>query len=81
MIKVYSLSTCGHCRQARKLLEDLGAEHTVVEVDRLEGEERSCAISEVRKINPALSFPTLVIGEKVIAGNREKLIREALGEE
>ena len=78
MIKIYSLSTCGHCRQAKNLLDEIGAEYSTVEVDRLEGEERSCAISEVRKINPALSFPTIVIGERVIAGNREKLIREAL---
>lgn len=81
MIKIYSLSTCGHCRQAKQLLEELEADYSSVEVDRLAGEERSCAISEVRKINPALSFPTLVIGERVIAGNREKLIREALEEE
>ncbi len=81
MIKIYSLSTCGHCRQAKQLLEELEADYSSVEVDRLEGEERSRAISEVRKINPALSFPTLVIGERVIAGNREKLIREALEEE
>ena len=81
MIKIYSLSTCGHCRQAKQLLEELAAEYSSVEVDRLEGEERSRAISEVRKVNPALSFPTLVIGERVIAGNREKLIREALEEE
>ena len=42
MIKIYSLSTCGHCRQAKKLLDELGAEYTVVEVDRLGGEEHSC---------------------------------------
>ncbi len=81
MIKIYSLSTCGHCRQAKKLLDEMGAEYSSVEVDRLEGEERSRAISEVRKINAALSFPTIVIGERVIAGNRENLIREALEEE
>ncbi len=81
MIKIYSLSTCGHCRQAKRLLDELGAEYSTIEVDRLGGEERSFALSEVRKINPALSFPTIIIGETVIAGNRESLIRQALEEE
>jgi len=80
MIKVYSLSTCGHCRQARRLLDELGAEYTAVEVDRLGGEDRSRVLSEVRKFNPALSFPTILIEEKVIVGNRESLIRQALEE-
>ncbi len=80
MIKVYALSTCGHCRLARQLLDELGARYTAVEVDLLRGEDRAMAISEVRKINPALSFPTIVIGEKVIVGNRETLIRKALEE-
>lgn len=80
MIKVYALSTCGHCRQARKLLDELGTDYTAVEVDLLGGEDRSRAIAEVKRINPALSFPTIVIGEKVIVGNREALIRKALEE-
>jgi glutaredoxin-like protein NrdH len=80
MIKVYALSTCGHCRRARRLLDELGAKYTAVEVDRLGGAERSLALSEMRQFNPALSFPTILIGEKVIVGNRESLIREALEE-
>ncbi len=78
MIKVYALSTCGHCRRARKLLDKLGVEYTAVEVDQLGGEERSQILSEMRQYNPALSFPTLLIGDRVIVGNRENLIRESL---
>jgi glutaredoxin len=78
MIKIYSLSTCGHCRQAKKLLDELEAEYSAVEVDRLEKEERTRILLEMRRINPDLSLPTIVIGETVIAGNREKLIRQAL---
>jgi glutaredoxin len=80
MIKVYALSTCGHCRRARQLLDELGAKYAAIEVDRLGGAERSFALSEMRQFNPALSFPTILIGEKVIVGNRESLIREALKE-
>ena len=48
-------------------------------VDQLKGEERAEAIAEVKKYNPNLSFPTLVVGERCIVGLKEKEIREALG--
>ena len=36
-------------------------------------------IDDVRKLNPKCSFPTIVIGGKVIIGFNEPEIREALG--
>jgi glutaredoxin-like protein NrdH len=53
--------------------------NTVTDVDLLQGEERQQAIAEVRKLNQRLSFPTIVIGETVIVGNKEDEIRKALG--
>jgi glutaredoxin len=47
-------------------------------VDLLQGEDRSQAVSEVKRYNPSTSFPTLVIGEKCIVGFRDKEIMEAL---
>ena len=78
-VKVYALSTCGHCRAAKKLLDELGVEPETIDVDLLEEEERRQALDEVRKINPLISFPTIIIGEEVVVGNRENLIRKALG--
>jgi glutaredoxin len=49
------------------------------DVDQLEGAEREAAITEVRKLNPQVSFPTIVIGNEVIVGFKEGRIREALG--
>jgi glutaredoxin-like protein NrdH len=39
----------------------------------------SKTIEEVRKVNPQVAFPTLIIGDKVIVGYRELEILEALG--
>ena len=39
----------------------------------------SKVIEEVRKVNPQVAFPTIVIGDKVIVGYREVEILEALG--
>jgi glutaredoxin len=36
-------------------------------------------LDEVKKINPDCSFPTILIGDKVIVGYREKEIKEAIG--
>jgi glutaredoxin len=48
-------------------------------VDLLTGEERTAIIEDVRKLNPKCSFPTIIIGDKVIVGFNEKAIREVLG--
>jgi len=76
---LYALSTCGHCRNTKRLLEDNGIEYDYVDVDLLPREELKKVIEEVRKLNPQTSFPTLLVGDKVIVGYREAEIREALG--
>lgn len=78
-IKLYSLSTCSHCRAIKKLLEDGAWRFDFVDVDLLHGKERRVALEEVRQLNRRCSFPTLRIGERVIVGYRENDIREALG--
>lgn len=78
-IQVYSLSTCSHCKATKKLLADCTVKYEFVDVDLLEGEERAAILEDVRKFNPKCSFPTIIIGETVIVGFKEKEIREALG--
>jgi hypothetical protein len=48
-------------------------------VDILKGEERKAILEDIKKINPRCSFPTIIIGEKVIVGFKEDEIKEALG--
>ena len=49
------------------------------DIDALDDAAREAVIEDLRKLNPACSVPTIIIGEKVIVGFREPLIREALG--
>jgi glutaredoxin len=49
------------------------------DVDLLQGEERQAILDDVRKLNPRCSFPTIMIGDKVIVGFKENEIKEALG--
>ncbi|HNX40308.1 MAG TPA: glutaredoxin family protein [Methanothrix sp.] len=77
-VRLFALSTCIWCKKTREFLSSLGIAFDYIYVDLLKGEERAEAISEVKKYNSSLSFPTLVIGEKSIVGLKEKEIREAL---
>ncbi|MBT8364580.1 MAG: glutaredoxin family protein [Deltaproteobacteria bacterium] len=78
-VKVFSLSTCSHCKTAKKYLSDCTIKYEFVDVDLLKGDERKAIIDDVKKFNPRCSFPTIIIGEKVIIGFKEKEIKEALG--
>ncbi len=78
-VKVYSLSTCSHCKSTKKLLGDCTIKYDFVDVDLLDGQERTAILEDVKKFNPRCSFPTIIIGEKVIVGHKEDEIKEALG--
>jgi len=78
-VKMYTLSTCSHCKATKRLLDDCRVEYDFTDVDLLEGEERAAILEDVRNLNPQCSFPTIIIGDKVIVGYKEDEIKEALG--
>lgn len=77
---LFALSTCGWCKKTRALIEDLDADYDYVYVDLLKGDEREEVVEMVKKWNPQVSFPTLVVNdEKTIVGFKEEEIKEAIG--
>lgn len=78
-VKIYTLSTCSHCKSTKKLLNDYKIKYEFIDVDLLMGEERAAIIEDVKKWNPRCSFPTIIIGDKVIVGYKEDEIKEVLG--
>jgi glutaredoxin-like protein NrdH len=79
LVMLYTLSTCSHCKATKEFLNDCSVKYNFEDVDLLEGEERKAILEDVKKWNPKCSFPTIVIGDKVIAGFKEDEIKEALG--
>jgi glutaredoxin-like protein NrdH len=76
---LFALSTCGWCKKTRALIEDLNVDYDYVYVDLLNGKEREEVVEMVKKWNPQVSFPTLVINEsKTIIGFKEDEIKEAI---
>ncbi len=78
-IKLYTLSTCSHCKNAKRFLNDNAVRYDFIDIDMLPSDEQNNALAEVKKINPGCTFPTIIIGGKVIVGFKEKELREALG--
>ena len=78
-VKIFSLSTCSHCKSTKKFLSDCAVMYEFLDVDLLEGAERKAILEDVKKFNPKCSFPTIIIGDKVIVGFKENEIKEALG--
>ncbi|MDD4091226.1 MAG: glutaredoxin family protein [Smithellaceae bacterium] len=78
-VKIYTLSTCSHCKAAKKFLNENQVVFDATDIDLLQGAEREAMLNEVIQYNPQRSFPTIVIGNQVIIGFKEAAIREALG--
>ena len=78
-IKIYTLSTCSHCKATKRFLDECQVQYDFTDVDLLSGDERKAILEDVKKLNPACSFPTIKIGDKVIVGFKEDKIKEALG--
>jgi len=78
-VKIFTLSTCSHCKAIKKFLNDNGITFDYVDVDLLQGDDKQKILQEVEKYNPQRSFPTIIIGDNIIIGFRENDIREALG--
>jgi len=78
-IKIYTLTTCSHCKATKRFLDECSVKYEFTDVDMLKGEERQAILDDVRKLNPRCSFPTIIIGEKVIVGFKENEIKGALG--
>ncbi|MFC1884195.1 glutaredoxin family protein [Thermodesulfobacteriota bacterium] len=78
-VKMYTLSTCSHCKATKKFFDKSNVEYDFIDVDKVYGEERAAILEEIKKWNPNCSFPTIIIGDKVIVGFKENDIKEALG--
>lgn len=71
-VKIFTKSTCGFCRQAKKFLDDKGIPYEEVDASTEDGRDQ---LSQ-------LGFhvvPVLIINEQTIRGFDEVQVREALG--
>ncbi len=79
IVKMYTISTCGHCRAAKRFMKEHNIPHEFTDVDLLEREKKRSVLEELKKFNNRLSYPTIIIGDVVIVGFREDELKKALG--
>jgi glutaredoxin len=79
-VTLYGLMSCAHCKEVRELLMDRSIPFECIYIDLLTGDERSDTLREIRRINPEVTFPTLVIGARVIIGFKRDEIEQALAD-
>lgn len=77
-VVLYSLTTCIFCKRTKEFLDECGVQYQCILVDQLQGEERKQVIEDIKKVNPKLSFPTLVVDGEPIIGFKKDDIEEAL---
>lgn len=77
---LYALSTCSHCKDVKKFLDNRNIEYESINVDLLENEERKRVIGQVKQYNSRVTFPTTVVGAQVIIGNKKDKIEAALNQ-
>ncbi len=78
-IMLFTLSTCMWYRKTKELLGDLGVAFDWVDVDLLDPSDRDTITGEIKKWNPANTFPTVVINdEKCIVGYEPDQIQSEL---
>lgn len=78
-VEFYGLSTCIHCRHCREFLEKNNISFDAHYIDLAEGQERERLLEQVRKYNPRISFPTVVIDdETIIVGFQPEALANAL---
>lgn len=78
-VKLYALSTCGHCKDMKAFLGQCGVKYDCVDVDKCDEAQRKQVIEELIKISKECAFPTLIVGDKVIVGFRKEEVKELLG--
>ena len=77
-VRLYSLSTCPTCKRVKEFLDGYNIKYELIEVDLLDSGEQWLTSKEVKRYNPAVTYPTLVI-EEVVLGLDEEAIKNALG--
>ena len=78
-VTLYALTTCPYCRMTKKYLDENDVEYDAIDVDLLEGDERSAVVAGVKNLSGGTSFPVLVVDEEVIVGFNKAAMKERLG--
>ena len=59
-VKIFSLSTCSHCKSVKRLLDECTIQYEFTDVDLLKGKERTAILEDVKKFNPNCEISSFI---------------------
>jgi len=78
-VLVYALSTCAWCKLAKNFLKENAVEYEYVDVDLCNEEDREKVRKDIVKRGGSLSYPAIIIDDKILLnGFLKDRIKEAL---
>jgi len=78
-VLMYALSTCAWCKMTKQFFKDQDIEFEYVDVDLTDDGDKEKIKEEILKRGGSLSYPTIIIDDKVlITGFRKDKIKETL---
>lgn len=76
---MYALSTCAWCKMTKQFLKDNDIEYEYIDVDLCRDEDREKIREDIQNRGGSLSYPTVIIDDKIlITGFRKDKLKEAL---
>ena len=78
-VLMYAISTCAWCKLTKSFLKDNNIEYEYVDVDLSSREDREKIRREILKRGGSLSYPAIIVDDKIlINGFRRDEIKETL---
>jgi glutaredoxin len=78
-VLLYALSTCAWCKMTKQFLKDKSVEHEYIDVDLCNEEDKDKIKRDILHRGGALTYPTIIIDNKIlISGFYKDKISEAL---
>jgi len=78
-VLLYALSTCAWCKMTKQFLKDNNIEYEYVDVDLCHEEDKEKIKREILNRGGILSYPTIIVDDKIlITGFRKDKLKEIL---
>ncbi|MCL6578456.1 MAG: glutaredoxin family protein [Candidatus Bathyarchaeota archaeon] len=78
-VLLYALSTCAWCKMTKQFLKDNNIEYEYVDVDLCHEEDKEKIKREILNRGGSLSYPTIIVDDKIlITGFRKDKLKEIL---
>lgn len=78
-VSIYALSTCPWCRKTKKFFNDHNIPFECVDYDLVGEDIQEKIMDEIKRHGVSISFPYVMIGEKIVVGYNPKKYSELMG--